>query len=234
MCGTDYENKYKNAKKLDKAGNVYITVRFGEVYLPVKAHPIDLPEQCETRSEILRLNLTNWVLNDIDEVAAIAGPVCLNHEALLYWNGAEGSWKFYDEPFSYPDENLSDRKEEKVEDLRIKLADAGLLFEPHLDASGNIGDEEDHAVYDCKTLKKFADDDEPEDELEEEDGEIAGEDVDLVTYVKQIVSIVGKARIQHKKIPYTEIGRKVFDMVSMTANDTELGKIFYKLSQELY
>lgn len=236
MCGTDYENKYKNAKKLDKAGNVYITVRFGEVYLPVKAHPIDLPEQCEIRSEILRLNLTMWVLNDIPEVKKVTGPVCLNHEALLYWNGAERAWKFYDEPFSSLEDDLTDRQWAKVEDLRKRYEGDGCFFEPHIDEDGNMGDEEDHAVYDKKTLKKFRDDeeDESEDELEEEDSEIAGEDVDLVTYVKQIVSIVGKARIQHKKIPYTEIGRKVFDMVSMTANDTELGKIFYKLSQKLY
>lgn len=157
MRNTDYESKYKDTKKLDDFGNVYITVRFGEIYLPVKAHPIDLPEQCETRSEILRLNLTNWVLNDIDEVRKVTGPVCLNHEALLYWNGAEKSWKFYDEPISCLEDEFSDRKQEKVEDFRMKFADAGLLFEPHLDESGNMGDEEDHAVYDRKTLKKFAD-----------------------------------------------------------------------------
>ena len=222
MRKTDYENKYKDAKKLDKAGNVYITVRFGEVYLPVKAKPIPLPEQCETRGEILRLNLTNWKLNDIPEVKKVTGPVCRGNTALLYWNGAERSWKFYDEPISYLEDELSDRKQDKVEDLRMKFAGGGLLFEPHIDEDDNMGDEEDHAVYDRKTLKKFADD-------EDKPSPSPSKGVKFHKYTAiELACInaadrVARARDNHARLPYDVEGERFRKMLDgMT--DTEIGK----------
>lgn len=226
MRKTDYENKYKNAKKFDKDGSVYITVRFGEVYLPVKAKPIPLPEQCETRSEILRLNLTMWALNDIPEVRKVTGVVCSNHGALLYWNGAEKSWKFYDEPISYLEEDLSDRQWAKVEDLRQWYEANGYFFKPHVDEDGNMGDEDDHAVYDLKDLKKFADDDgepSPKSDLKLHEYtfiEIAAMNADRQAFI---------ARSKHKKIPYAEEGKRFRELLA-GKTDEEIGKALAGMS----
>ena len=226
MRKTNYESKYKDAKKLDKDGNVYITVRFGEVYLPVKVHPIDLPEQCETRSEILRINLTMWVLNDIPEVRKVTGPVCVNHGALLYWNGAERAWKFYDEPFSSLEDDLTDRQWAKVEDLRKRYEGDGYFFEPHIDEDGNLGDEEDHAVYDRKTLKKFADSGDkpsPRTDLKFHEStfiEVAAMNASMQVYI---------ARNQHKKIPYATEG-KLFRKLLAEKTDEEIGKALANMS----
>ena len=226
MRKTDYENKYKNAKKFDKAGSVYIIVRFGEVYLPVKAKPIPLPEQCETRSEILRLNLTMWALNDIPEVKKVTGVVCSNHEALLYWNGAERSWKFYDEPFSSLEDDLTDHQWAKVEDLRKRYEADGYFFEPHIDEDGNLGDEEDHAVYDHKTLKKFADSGDkpsPRTDLKFHEStfiEVAAMNASMQVYI---------ARCKHKKIPYATEG-KLFRKLLAGKTDEEIGKALAGMS----
>ena len=226
MRKTNYENKYKNAKKLDDFGNVYITVRFGEVYLPVMARPIDLPEQCETRNEILRLNLTMWVLNDIPEVRKVIGPACISHRALLYWNGAEKSWKFYDEPICCLEDKLSEHQWAKVEDLRKQYEADGCFFEPHVDEDGNLGDEEDHAVYDRKTLKKFADgDDEPvsKTDLKFHEStfiEVAAMNASMQVYI---------ARCKHKKIPYATEG-KLFRKLLAEKTDEEIGKALANMS----
>jgi hypothetical protein len=59
-----------------------------------------------------RINLTKWVLKDNPEVANRIGKYANDEEYVLYWNGAEGAWKFYEtlewEPIYISEDDLSD------------------------------------------------------------------------------------------------------------------------------
>ena len=244
FSSTSYEVMFKDAKK-DKNGFAKILVRFGDFCVPMLGKPValvkdDIAEVSDCKkdaaAEINRLNLTRWVLKDIPAVAKVLSESLANGKEswLFYYNGAEGTWKFWDAPFAGIDEGANadefDEKLDKLDSIIDSVEDD--LYCPHIDKLGNYGDESVHAVYSRKALKKIIGKDDDSSGNECCHSEDASE-LDLVAYVKQVPSIVGKARMQHKKIPYAEIGKRAFDMVSSTLSDEELGKLIFNLAVEL-
>lgn len=147
----DHEVPFKNAVK-DENGYATILVRFNEDYIPVKGKPLPLvKEEAPELDEIKRINLTRWLLKDIPEITELIGEICGDgYTTMLYWNGNEGAWKFWDDCLNGFDEDDFDEDEfddilEKLEDKIDKLED--VLYKPHVDELGNMGDESVHCVY---------------------------------------------------------------------------------------
>ena len=143
-----HEVPFKDAKK-DCNGYATIHVKFGEFYVPVKGKPLPLiKEEAPDLKEIKRINLTRWNLKDIPEIAKLAGNLCGGEDGyttMLYWNGSEVAWKFYDEGLSGIDDDESD---EVIKELNRKIDELDKTFyKPHDDNAGNMGDEDVHCVY---------------------------------------------------------------------------------------
>lgn len=183
----NYEKLFKKAK-LDSDGFGVIRIRLGDLYTYVKAKPVplmknelitggELEEEEEESSpeamvkEACRINLTKFLFKEIPEVTAIFNNlniVKFGSAYVLYWNGAEASWKFdWGSPSNIALEKalgklyrLSETRFEKIaallEDKVEKLPIVKTKFEPHVDRQGNYGDETVHAVYTKTELKKFA------------------------------------------------------------------------------
>ena len=139
----DCENKFADCKK-DKNGFTKIRIRAnGEAdYICVLAKPMPLTEDELNEyghDEVCSLNLTKFELKNLPGTKKLYGDV--SGEFIMYFNGAECAWKFYDDYLSLDDEDLTD---EQIQ----QLADEEPWFEPHNDEAGNYGDESVHAVYD--------------------------------------------------------------------------------------
>lgn len=145
----NYEIPFNKAKK-DVDGYATLLVRFGEWYVPVKGRPLPLiKEELDDETdldEIKRINLTRWNLKDIPEVAKLVGNLCGgdDYTPMLYWNGREVAWKFYDEGLG----GIDDESDEILEKLDKKIDELNKTFyKPHDDYAGNHGDESVHCVY---------------------------------------------------------------------------------------
>ena len=146
----NYEIPFNNAKK-DSDGYATLLVEFGDWYVPVKGRPLslvkdELDEETDL-SEIKRLNLTRWNLKDIPEIAKLVGNLCGGEDgytAMLYWNGAEATWKFYDEGPG----GIDDESDEVINELNKKIDMLDKTFyKPYDDNTRNYGDESVHCVY---------------------------------------------------------------------------------------
>ena len=221
----DHEVPFKNAKK-DKNGYATLLVKFGEWYVPVKGKPLPLiKEEAPDLKEIKCVNLTRWNLKDIPEVAKKVGVLCgdaENYTPMLYWNGNEAAWKFWDEGLGgidNDDDDTIDWLDEKIEELE----DAEAFYKPHVDESGNMGDENVHCVYLGNSNVKLWDD--GTSELKKR-----GLIDELLQYGPEhlkarSISIVNSARNKHQKIPYAEIGEALRYAAANLTNE-QLGKIF--------
>lgn len=214
-----HEVPFKNAKK-DCNGYATILVKFGDWYVPVKGKPLPLiKEEVPDLKEIKRINLTRWNLKDIPEIAKLVGNLCggeSGYTAMLYWNGGECAWKFYDEGLSGIDKVISEfnRKIDKFDKT---------LYKPHDDNANNMGDEDVHCIYLGNSNVKLWD-----------DGSSELKKRGLVDKILQhgpeclkarSVSLVENARNRHKKIPYAEIG-EALRYVSADLTNEQLGKLF--------
>ena len=221
----DYEVPFKIAKK-DRNGYATILVRFGEFYVPVKGKPLPLiKEEAPELKEIKRVNLTRWNLKDIPEISELVGVLCGGGEgytAMLYWNGSECVWKFWDEGLGGIDNDDDDtiaKLNKKIEELE----NSDSLYEPHEDRAGNMGDEDVHCIYLGNSNVKLWDD--GTSELKKRGL------VDKILqhgpkYLKaRSISIVNSARNRHQKIPYAEIGEALRHTAANLTNE-QLGKIF--------
>ena len=201
-------------------------MKFGEFYVPVKGKPLPLiKEEAPDLKEIKRINLTRWNLKDIPEISALVGILCgesLGYTTMLYWNGNECVWKFWDEGLGgidNDDDDTLEKLDEKIEELEDSL------YKPHDDDAGNMGDENVHCVYLGNSDVKLWDDNTSElknrgfiDELLQYGPE----------YLKaRSISIVNNARNKHQKIPYSEIGEALRYVAADLTNE-QLGKIFLK------
>lgn len=145
----NYEIPFNKTKK-DADGYATLLVRFGEWYVPVKGRPLPLVKEelddGTDLNEIKRLNLTRWNLKDIPEIAKLVGDLCgeNGYTSMLYWNGSEAAWKFYDEGLG----GIDDESDEILEKLDKKINKLEKTFyKPHDDHAGNRGDESVHCVY---------------------------------------------------------------------------------------
>ena len=219
----DHEVPFKNAKK-DRNGYATILVKFGEFYVPVKGKPLPLiKEEAPELKEIKRVNLTRWNLKDIPEISELVGILCGGGEGytvMLYWNGNECVWKFWDEGLGgidNDDDDTLEKLDEKIEELEDSL------YKPHDDDAGNMGDENVHCVYLGNSNVKLWDDGTSElkkrgliDTLLQHGPE----------YLKaRSISIVNSARNKHQKIPYAEIG-EALRYTAADLTDEQLGKLF--------
>lgn len=221
----DHEVPFKNAKK-DRNGYATILVKFGEFYVPVKGKPLPLiKEKAPSLEEIKRINLTRWNLKDIPEISELVGVLCGGGEGyteMLYWNGNECVWKFWDEGLGgidNDDDDTLEKLDEKIEELEDSL------YKPHEDHAGNMGDEEVHCIYLGNSNVKLWD-----------DGTTELKKKSLVDELLQYgpkylkarsISIVNSSRINHRKIPYSEIGEALRHAAANLTNE-QLGKIFLK------
>lgn len=222
----NHEVPFRNAKK-DRNGYATILVKFGEFYVPVKGKPLPLiKEEAPDLDEIKRVNLTRWNLKDIPEISDLVGVLCGGGEGyteMLYWNGNECVWKFWDEGLGgiENDDDTLEKLDKKIEELE----DSHSLYEPHEDRAGNMGDENVHCVYLGNSNVKLWDDGTTElkkrclvDELLQH-----GPD-----YLKaRSISVVNSARNKHQKIPWAEIGEALRYAAADMTNE-QLGKIFLK------
>lgn len=149
----NFEHKFADCKK-DKNGYTKICIRlYGNAeYICVMAKPIPLTRdemtECGGFDEVLRLNLTKFDIQNIPGTEKLYGKI--DSESIMYYNGAERAWKFYDEPnFSIDDGNLSEAQIEM-------LANEKPWFEPHNDEAGNYGDVDDHSTYSIEDLLTIA------------------------------------------------------------------------------
>ena len=144
----NFEHKFADAKK-DKNGYTKIRIRLYDnaEYICVLAKPMPLTKSeidIYSLEEVLRLNLTKFELKNIPGTEKLYGKI--EGDWLMYFNGAECAWKFYEEVLSIDDDDLTD---EQIQ----QLADEKPWFEPHNDGAGNYGDWSVHAVYDLADLK---------------------------------------------------------------------------------
>ena len=142
-----HEVPFKDAKK-DCNGYATLLVKFGDWYVPVKGKPLPLTkEEAPDLKEIKKINLTCWNLKDIPEIAKLVGNLCGGEDgyiAMLYWNGSEVAWKFYDEGLG----GIDDESDEVIDELNRKIDELDkTLYKPHDDNAGNYGDESVHCVY---------------------------------------------------------------------------------------
>ena len=141
---------------------------------------------------------------------------------MLYWNGSEVAWKFYDECLS----GIDDESDEVIKELNRKIDELyKTLYKPHDDSTGNYGDEFVHCVYFGNSNVKLWDDGTSElkkrgliDELLQHGPECLK---------ARSVSIVNNARSNHQKIPYAEIGEALRYAAADLTNE-QLGKLFLK------
>lgn len=220
---SNHEVPFRNAKK-DRNGYATILVKFGEFYVPVKGKPLPLiKEEAPELKEIKRVNLTRWNLKDIPEISELVGVLCGGGEgytAMLYWNGNECAWKFWDEGLGgidNDDDDTLDELDEKIEDLEDSL------YKPHDDHTGNTGDEDVHCIYLGNSNVKLWDD--GTSELKKR-----GLIDTLLQYGPEYlkvrsISIVNSARNKHQKIPYAEIG-EALRYTASNLTDEQLGKLF--------
>lgn len=219
----DHEVPFKNAKK-DRNGYATILVKFGEFYVPVKGKPLPLiKEEAPELKEIKRVNLTRWNLKDIPEISELVGVLCGGGEGyteMLYWNGNECVWKFWNEGLGgieNDDDNTLEKLDEKIEDLEDSL------YKPHDDHAGNMGDENVHCVYLGNSNVKLWDDGTSELKKRGLIDELLQHGPD---YLKaRSISIVNSARNKHQKIPYAEIG-EALRYTAADLTDEQLGKLF--------
>lgn len=223
----DHEVPFKNAKK-DRNGYATILVKFGEFYVPVKGKPLPLiKEEAPELKEIKRVNLTRWNLKDIPEISELVGVLCGGGEGyteMLYWNGNECVWKFWDEGLGGID-NDDDDTLEKLDEKIEELEDSHSLYEPHEDRAGNMGDENVHCIYLGNSNVKLWDDGTSELKKKRLIDEILQHGP---KYLKaRSVSIVNSARNKHQKIPWAEIGEALrYTVIVADLTDEQLGKIF--------
>lgn len=217
----NHEVSFNEAKK-NKDGFTKILVRFGDWYVPMLGKPLPLTQDDKTESggehEITRLNLTRWILKDIPEVAKLVSYLADGKESwLFYYNGAEGTWKFWDAPLAGIDESGEDfdEKIDKLNEMIEEMDDE--LYRPHYDQTGNMGDENVHAVYDAGLNVVL--------------GQVDTAETELEAYIKSIPEIVEKARKSHKRIPWVEIGQTVYELCQPYGAE-EFGKIFYRLARD--
>ena len=219
----NHEVPFNNAEK-DCDGYATILVKFGEWYVPVKGKPLPLiKEEVPNLKEIKRINLTRWNLKDIPEIAKLVGNLCGGEDgytAMLYWNGSEVAWKFYDEGLS----GIDDESDEVIDELNRKIDKLDKIFyKPHDVCIGNMGNEDVHCIYLGNSNVKLWDD--GSSELKKRGL------VDKIfqhgpKYLKACsISIVNSARNRHKKIPYAEIG-EALRYISADLTNEQLGKIF--------
>lgn len=220
---SDHEVPFKNAKK-DRNGYATILVKFGEFYVPVKGKPLPLiKEEAPDLKEIKRINLTRWNLKDIPEISELVGVLCGGGEGyteMLYWNGNECVWKFWDEGLGgidNDDDDTLEKLDEKIEELEDSL------YKPHDDHAGNMGDEDVHCIYLGNSNVKLWD-----------DGTTELKKRGLIDVLLQYgpehlkarsISIVNGARNKHQKIPYAEIG-EALRYTAANLTDEQLGKLF--------
>lgn len=220
---SDHEVPFRNAKK-DRNGYATILVKFGEFYVPVKGKPLPLiKEEAPDLKEIKRVNLTRWNLKDIPEISELVGVLCGGGEGyteMLYWNGNECVWKFWDEGLGgidNDDDDTLEKLDEKIEDLEDSL------YKPHDDHTGNMGDEDVHCIYLGNSNVKLWD-----------DGTTELKKRGLIDVLLQYgpehlkarsISIVNSARNKHQKIPYAEIG-EALRYTAANLIDEQLGKLF--------
>ena len=218
-----HEVPFKNAKK-DRNGYATLLVKFGEWYVPVKGKPLSLiKEEAPELKEIKRVNLTRWNLKDIPEISKLVGVLCgggPGYTAMLYWNGNEAAWKFWDEGLGgidNDDDKTIDQLDEKIEELDDDF------YKPHVDESGNMGDENVHCIYLGNSNVKLWDDGTTELKKRGIVDELLQHGPD---YLKaRSISIVNSARNKHQKIPYAEIGEALrYTIADLT--DEQLGKLF--------
>ena len=144
----NFEHKFADAKK-DKNGYTKIRIRLYDnaEYICVLAKPMPLTKSeidIYSLEEVLRLNLTKFELKNIPGTEKLYGKI--EGDWLMYFNGAECAWKFYEEVLAIDDDDLTDKQ------IQL-LADEEPWFEPHNDGAGNYGDWSVHAVYDLADLK---------------------------------------------------------------------------------
>ncbi len=223
----DHEVPFKNAKK-DRNGYATILVKFGEFYVPVKGKPLPLiKEEAPELKEIKRVNLTRWNLKDIPEISDLVGVLCGGGEGyteMLYWNGNECVWKFWDEGLGgieNDDDDTLAKLDKKIEELE----DSHSLYEPHEDRAGNMGDENVHCVYLGNSNVKLWDDGTSELKKKHLINDLVGCGP---SYLKtRSISVVNHARNKHQKIPWAEIG-EALRCAAADMTDEQLGKIFLK------
>lgn len=245
----NYEVPFKDAK-LDKHGYTMLVVKVGEWYVPAMGKPESFTayDRCHmllacNTADIKRLNLTNWILKDIPEIAKLTGKLFNPYHAeALYWNGNEAAWNFYDEGLG----GLDDESDEVIDKLNdfIDWHD-GDLYKPHVDREGNCGDESVHCVYfgnsdvtcfsDCSDeIVESWDDIDGHEEVELPKVKLGHAEADCLEDLKdEAICMIQKARRNHKKIPYAEIGAAIREFISFK-DDNEIGKIFMNRSNELY
>lgn len=230
----DHEISFKNAKK-DRNGYATIIVVIDEYYIPVKGKPLPLiKEEAPDLKEINRLNLTRWNIKDIPEIARRVGNLCGGAKgltAMLYWNGSETAWKFWNEGPSNvvkDDDDTVDWLDYKIEDLE----DEGAFYKPHNDNEGNMGDESVHCVYDGKSGIPLWNDSFKHggfsmSEIKSEDCQLAADLIchSLKNFYDVAIEAVNKARSSHKRIPYDEIGEAIRKRINGMSNK-DIAKFF--------
>ena len=222
----NHEISFKNAEK-DKDGYATILVKFGEFFVPMKGKPLPLiKKDCPELDEIYRVNLTRWNLKDIPEIAKLVGSLCGNgYDDLLYWNGYEGVWKFWNEGLGgidNDDDDILDELDEKIKELEC----GGDLYQPHLDETGNLGDESVHCVYDGKSGIPFWDNGKAKTIKRTLADELTCNTCS--NFYDAATEAVEKARHSHKKIPYAEIGEAIRKRID-SLNDEDIAKFFLEI-----
>lgn len=170
MNNTKYYEVPYNSAYADKNGFAKILLSCGDFVIPVEAKPSLLGEKAEVLDneelsvkEIKRLNLTRWTIRPVPELIKLFNKDVIeqlnNVDYTLYWNGGAECWEFFDQDnYVYINKSEYDKEErdninntldELIDTLRPKL------YQPHLDESGNYGNDNVHAVYDSFFNKKM-------------------------------------------------------------------------------
>lgn len=244
--------KFNTAKK-NKDGFVKLLVKFDDWYIPMLGKPVPLVDEdfenvmmgewekeCNRAGKIKRLNLTRWILKDIPRIAKLIGSLADGTTSwLFYYNGSEGSWKFYDRPFTRIGEDSDDF------DYKIGEVDSFVetwdnqFYRPHYDCHGNFGDDSVHGVY-SDDLKCVLGKEKRENRILKDydpnyTAESFAEVCDPVEFIKNIPAKVGIARKNHKRIPYEKIGSELYAKIvnRYHVDFYSLGRDFYRLVKEL-
>lgn len=234
----NYEVPFSNAKK-DANGYAKLVVRVGEWYVPALGKPVSFTayDRChyligEDIAEIKRLNLTKWDLKDIPEIREKTGKL-FGCESILYWNGNECAWKFFEDCF-YGIDDESDEVIKMLDDYLDEHDDE--FYKPHDDHARNFGNTGAHCVYfGNSNVKIFSDcDDEKAVESWDENeyvkpgsAKLGSVEIESLDHLgDEATELVRHARQSHKKIPYAEIGRALREFVSTETDDVKLGKEF--------
>lgn len=213
---------YDEAKK-DKDGYVFLEVRFNyddvDVVIPMKGKlscpnaDVEVDNEYDESEEAFT---SKWILKDIPECTEYVKSYCDNDAETLYWNPYDEVWCF---------EDMHDAEFNDKYDI-----DEDYVFERIIDKIDNIASELNLFQIDVDKYSDFI--------VAEDDDTVSNSEVDVdvnTTYhsdVNDIVELhrtaicdVEKAKKNHKKIPYTEVGNAVRKLIS-GLTDTELGKMF--------